>query len=203
MTETPAPDVAATAARRVKRNRRTAVVTLAVVFGMVGASFAAVPFYQWFCQVTGYGGTTQRADRESDRILDRVVKVQFDANIDASLGWTFQPAQRSVTVRLGETALVDYTAVNTSGHETVGTAVFNVTPEAVGRYFSKIQCFCFTEQRLAAGETATLPVLFFVDPALADDPILDYIDTITLSYTFYPARPAPGPVAGTGTAGAG
>lgn len=203
MAETPATDAAANAARRAKRNRRTAVITLAVVFGMVGASFAAVPLYRWFCQVTGYGGTTQRADAASDRILDRVVTVRFDANIDESLGWTFEPAQRSVSVRLGETALVDYTAVNNTAHDTMGTAVFNVTPEAVGRYFSKIQCFCFTEQRLAAGESATLPVLFFVDPALADDPILDYIDTITLSYTFYPANPAPGPVAGAGTAGAG
>lgn len=203
MTETPATEGAASAAGRAKRNRRTAVITLSVVFGMVGASFAAVPLYELFCQVTGYGGTTQRADGASDRVLERVVKVQFDANIDTALGWTFEPAQRSVTVRLGETALIDYTAVNGTGHDTVGTAVFNVTPESVGRYFSKIQCFCFTEQRLAAGESATLPVLFFVDPALADDPILDYIDTITLSYTFYPANPAPGPVAGAGTAGAG
>ncbi|MCW5716096.1 MAG: cytochrome c oxidase assembly protein [Bauldia sp.] len=203
MTETPATDGAAHAAGRAKRNRRTAMVSLFVVFGMVGATFAAVPLYEIFCQVTGYGGTTQRADAASDRILDRMVKVQFDANIDPALGWTFEPAQRSVNVHLGETALIDYTAVNNSGHDTVGTAVFNVTPESVGRYFSKIQCFCFTEQRLAAGESATLPVLFFVDPALADDPILDYIDTITLSYTFYPATPAPGPVAGAGTAGAG
>lgn len=203
MTEVPATEDAAPAAGRAKRNRRTAVITLSVVFGMVGASFAAVPLYELFCQVTGYGGTTQRVDRESDRIIDRVVKVQFDANIDTALGWTFQPAQRNVTVRLGETAIIDYVAFNGTGQDTVGTAVFNVTPDSVGRYFSKIQCFCFTEQRLAAGESATLPVLFFVDPALADDPILDYIDTITLSYTFYPANPAPGPVAGAGTAGAG
>lgn len=189
--------------RRRGRNRTTAVITLGFVFGMVGMSFAAVPLYKLFCQVTGYGGTTQRADEASDRILDRVVKVQFDANIDTALGWTFAPAQRSVDVRLGETALIDYTVTNLTGHDTVGTAIFNVTPESAGIYFSKIQCFCFTEQHLAAGESATLPVLFFVNPALADDPILDYIDTITLSYTFYPANPAPGPVAAVGTAGPG
>jgi cytochrome c oxidase assembly protein subunit 11 len=203
MTGTPPTEGDARAARQTKRNRRTAVITLAVVFGMVGASFAAVPLYRVFCQVTGYGGTTQRVEQASDRILDRVVKVQFDANIDPALGWTFEPAQRSVTVHLGETALIDYTAVSNVAHDTTGTAIFNVTPESVGRYFSKIQCFCFTEQHLAAGETATLPVLFFVDPALADDPILDYIDTITLSYTFYPATPAPVPVAVTSTPGAG
>lgn len=182
-------------ARARRRRRRTALITLAAVFGMVGMSFAAVPLYQLFCQVTGYGGTTQRVDRASDRVLDRVVRVQFDANVAAELGWRFEPEQRAVNVRLGETALVAYTATNLTGMDTEGTAVFNVTPESVGRYFDKVECFCFTVQELAPGEVAELPVLFYVDPALADDPLLDYIDTITLSYTFYPTGAAARPLA--------
>jgi cytochrome c oxidase assembly protein subunit 11 len=189
--------------KTLRRRRRTAFITLGVVFGMVGASFAAVPLYDLFCRVTGYGGTTQRVDQESDRILDRMVRVQFDANVAAELGWRFEPAQRAVNVRLGETALVAYTAANLTGHDTEGTAVFNVTPESVGRYFDKVECFCFTVQELAPGQVAELPVLFYVDPALADDPLLDYIDTITLSYTFYPTGAAARPVAQAGAPGAG
>ncbi len=179
-----------------RRRRTTALIFGGVAFGMVGMSFAAVPLYRLFCQVTGYGGTTQRADAVGDRVLDRVVRVQFDSNVADSLGWRFAPAQRSIEVRLGEPAVMEYTAENLTGAPTAGTAVFNVTPEAVGRYFNKIECFCFSVQTLAAGETAVLPVLFFVDPALADDPILNYIETITLSYTFYPtALPEPRPLA--------
>lgn len=178
-----------------RRRRTTGIIVLGMSLGMVGMSFAAVPLYRIFCQVTGYGGTTQVAEQSPDRILDRMVRVRFDSNTSADLAWRFQPAQRSVDLHLGETALVSYTAENLTDHDTAGTAVFNVVPESVGRYFSKIECFCFTAQSLAPGEVATLPVLFFVDPALADDPLLDYIDTITLSYTFYPSEPAPRPLA--------
>ena len=178
------------------RRRMTALIFGGVALGLVGVSFAAVPLYDFFCQVTGYGGTTQRSGAADGRILDRMVRVQFDSNVADTLGWRFLPGQRNVDLRLGETALVEYTVANLTGAPTAGTAVFNVTPEAAGRYFSKVECFCFTVQTLGAGETAVLPVLFFVDPAIADDPILNYIDTITLSYTFYPtALPEPRPVA--------
>lgn len=204
--ETPVPvPASASDSERIKarRRRRTALIATGVVFGMVGASFAAVPLYDIFCRVTGYGGTTQRVEAAGDRVLDRMVKVQFDANIASGLGWRFEPAQRSVNLHLGETALVAYTAENLTGVDTQGTAVFNVTPESVGRYFDKVECFCFTEQRLAPGEVAELPVLFYVDPALADDPLLDYIDTITLSYTFYPTGETARPLAQNEAAGGG
>ena len=165
----------------------TAAICGGVVLGMTGLSFAAVPLYRLFCQVTGFGGTTQRADRESDRTLDRMITVRFDANVQG-LGWTFRPAQRQVRLRVGETARIAYLAESASDRETVGAATFNVTPELVGAYFNKISCFCFEEQPLAPGEKVELPVVFFVDPAIADDPALDYVDTITLSYTFFPAR---------------
>lgn len=181
------PDAGAPRGNR-RRKRLTALVAIGVVAGMVGLSFAAVPLYRLFCQITGYGGTTQRADALSDRVLDRTVLVQFDSNTAGSLPWRFGPEQRSVTVRLGEPIEVAYRAENLADRAVAGQAVFNVVPDEVGAYFVKVDCFCFTRQELEAGESAVLPVLFYVDPALADDPVLDYIDTITLSYTFYPAE---------------
>lgn len=173
-----------------RRNTATAVIGAAVVFGMVGASFAAVPLYRIFCQVTGYGGTTQRAETGADRVLDREVTVQFDANTSRELPWKFTPMQRRVKVRIGETATISYVAENLSDHVTSGTAVYNVVPEQVGGYFDKIACFCFTEQTLQPGERVEMPVVFYVDPSIADDKNLDTVDTITLSYTFFPAEPA-------------
>lgn len=191
MTESPRGPIEAESTGRPLRRRLTGLIVVGVVFGMVGLSFAAVPLYRLFCEVTGFGGTTQVAAAEADEILERTVKVQFDANIASNLPWLFEPEQRSVTVRLGETTQIAYRAESHSDVATTGTAVFNVTPNQAGGYFMKISCFCFNEQTLAAGEGVDMPVLFYIDPAIADDPTLDFIDTITLSYTFYPATGTP------------
>jgi cytochrome c oxidase assembly protein subunit 11 len=191
-------------AAKKRRNTRTAVLAASIVVFMIGMSFAAVPLYKVFCQVTGYGGTTQRTADLPDEMLDRIVIVQFDSNVASTLGWEFEPVQRRVHVHIGEPTEIAYRATNLTGHATVGTAVFNVTPETVGAYFMKVQCFCFTQQALGPGESVEMPVLFYIDPSIADDPNLDYVDTITLSYTFYPAVGAePAPVAQTATAGGG
>ncbi|WP_420408585.1 cytochrome c oxidase assembly protein [Hoeflea sp.] len=169
-----------------RANRRIVIACSAFVASMVGVSFAAVPLYQLFCQVTGYGGTTQRTEQLSDTILDRTVKVRFDANTASGLPWDFKPVEREVEVRIGETILVNYTAENTSDRVTSGQATFNVTPMAAGAYFNKVQCFCFTETALEPGESMEMPVLFFVDPAIVEAVETKNIDTITLSYTFFP-----------------
>ena len=175
----------------------TAVACTVFVAGMVGASFAAVPLYRIFCQVTGYNGTVQRATTAPSNILDRVVTIRFDANVGNGLGWSFRPLQRSVKVKLGEIGTVSFLAQNRMGEVSTGQAVFNVAPDDVGAYFNKIACFCFTDQTIGAGKSAELPVTFFVDPAMADNPDLATTDTITLSYTFYPATgpAAPKPLA--------
>jgi len=170
-----------------RRNRFVALSALSVVVAMVGLSYAAVPLYRLFCQATGFGGTTQRAERAPAGQSDRTITVRFDSNISSNLPWTFTPVQREQSVRLGEQALAFYRATNLSTRETTGTAIFNVTPPQAGAYFDKIQCFCFTSQTLKPGQSAELPVVFFVDPALAQDPDAKQIGTITLSYTFYPA----------------
>ncbi|EWY38415.1 cytochrome C oxidase assembly protein [Skermanella stibiiresistens SB22] len=159
-----------------------------LVFGMIGLSFAAVPLYSLFCQVTGFGGTTQRAEGPAGPILDRTVKVRFNADVNAAMPWGFKPDVHEMTVRLGEPALTSYHAVNHSDTPVTGTATYNVTPDKAGIYFNKIQCFCFTEQRLEPGQAVDMPVYFFVDPAMADDPKLNDVDTITLSYTFFRAH---------------
>jgi cytochrome c oxidase assembly protein subunit 11 len=155
---------------------------------MVGAAYAAVPLYNWFCRTTGFGGTTQVATAAPSRILDRKVTVRFDANVLGGLPWRFEPEQNSIEVRLGEVVTVSYRVVNESARETVGIASYNVSPPTVGAYFSKINCFCFTDQQLKGGEKRDMTVVFFVDPALATDSEQDGLDTITLSYTMYPAR---------------
>jgi len=167
---------------------------VAVVAGMVGLSYASVPLYRLFCQVTGYGGTTQRATAGADHMADRTIVVRFDGNV-AGLPWDFQPETQQVTVKLGETALVSFFAKNVSKSPTTGTATFNVQPEIAGAYFNKIECFCFTEQRLQPGERVELPVQFFVSPDLADDRELKGTRTITLSYTFFPVAGERQPVA--------
>jgi cytochrome c oxidase assembly protein subunit 11 len=184
-----------------RKNRIVMVALFGVVFGMVGVSFAAVPLYQMFCRVTGYGGTTQRAEGPAGRILDRVVKVRFNADVNGAMPWNFHPEVREVELRLGEQGMVAYRAENRARVPVTGTATFNVTPEKAGIYFNKIQCFCFTEQRLEPGQAVDMPVSFFVDPALADDRNLDDVHTITLSYTFFRARTdAPPTAAVNGTA---
>jgi cytochrome c oxidase assembly protein subunit 11 len=167
---------------------RVAAMAAAVALGMVGLSYASVPLYRLFCQVTGYGGTTKRADAAPAQISNRMFTVRFDSNIASSLPWTFKPAQLELNVRAGEQVMAHYRAKNTSDRTLTGTAVFNVTPDEAGQYFNKIQCFCFSEQTLKPGETADFPVIFFVDPNIDQDPNAKSIKTITLSYTFYPAN---------------
>ena len=165
-----------------------AIVALccAFVIGMVGMAYAAVPLYEMFCKVTGYGGTTQRVEQASDIILDRTIKVRFDANVGPGLPWTFEPVQREVEIRIGETVQVYYKARNNASKATTGQATFNVTPQAAGAYFNKVQCFCFTETTLKPGEELEMPVVFFVDPEIVKPVETKGIHTITLSYTFYP-----------------
>lgn len=170
--------------------RNTVIVCLAVTFGMLGMAYAAVPLYQLFCQVTGYGGTTQRASDTTGTVLDQTITVRFDANISTALDWEFEPAQRAVTLKLGEKKQVAYRAKNLGSEASFGTATFNVSPGVAGAYFNKIDCFCFTQQELQSGEAIDMPVVFFVDPDFVNDPLLKNTRTITLSYTFFPDETA-------------
>lgn len=167
-------------------NAKTAMIVAGAVVVMVGMSFAAVPAYRAFCQVTGFGGTVQRADEGARRTLERQVTVRFDSNVAQDLAWRFKPEQVSQTLHIGETALAFFEAENLSDRSITGRATFNVTPVKAGIYFKKIECFCFTEQTLAPGEQVSMPVTYYVDPAIADDPALDDVQTITLAYTFFP-----------------
>ena len=171
-----------------RRDVMTAAACGVLVAAMVGAAYAAVPLYNWFCRTTGFGGTTQVAAAGPSQVLDRKLKVRFDANVAGGLPWRFEPEQTSIEVRLGEVVTVGYRVVNESARETTGVASYNVSPPTVGAYFSKINCFCFTDQRLRAGEKRDMMVVFFVDPALAKDSEQNDLDTITLSYTMYPVR---------------
>lgn len=165
---------------------RVAALCLAGVAFMGALSFASVPLYRMFCQVTGYGGTTQRAEKLSDHVIDRIVTVRFDANVSPSLAWKFEPVQRTMQVRLGENALAFYRATNTSDKPLIGTAAFNVAPDSAGLFFNKVECFCFKEQRLEPGQSIDMPVTFFVDPEMVNDESAKGIANITLSYVFYP-----------------
>lgn len=168
-----------------KSNRRTAYPLIAIVLGMLMLSYAAVPFYNLFCKITGFGGTTGRATEAPLRVSDHTIQVRFNADTDPALPWKFVPLEREVTMRIGENRLVAFTAENDSAKETRGTATYNVTPHLAGRYFQKIQCFCFEEQRLKPGEKVTMPVSFFIDPAILEDKDLAELKNITLSYTFF------------------
>ncbi len=175
-----------------RSNLLVAGACLAFFAGMIGMAYASVPLYKLFCQVTGYGGTTQRAETYADRVLDRTITIRFDANTAGGLPWEFQPAARQMTGRIGETLQATYRAVNQFNVPTFGRATFNVTPEMAGAYFNKVECFCFTDTTLAPGEAIDMPVVFYVDPDIVDVPELKDIKTITLSYTFFPiegARP--------------
>ena len=165
--------------------KRTVLQLLTVVFVMGGLSWASVPFYSWFCAVTGFGGVTDVADAGSDVILDREMTIRFDASTDPSLAWTFKPVEREMTVKIGQTALAYYEATNVSDRPVAGQATYNVVPYEAGGFFDKIECFCFTEQVLQPGETVLMPVSFFVDPAIVDDRDAKYTHTITLGYTFF------------------
>jgi cytochrome c oxidase assembly protein subunit 11 len=188
------------------RNKATAMVLGVVALGMVGAAYAAVPLYRIFCQVTGYGGTTQVAGQEAGKprvVTDRLMTVRFDSNTAPQLAWHFQPEQLKISVKIGETALAFFRATNTGDTTITGTASYNVTPDKVGLYFNKVECFCFTKQTLAPGESAEMPVSFFVDPDIVNDPNLDDVQTITLSYTFFKAQDGDGRDKADGTAGRG
>lgn len=171
--------------RRLPATQKTVVQTVSVVAVMGSLGFASVPFYDWFCRVTGFGGTTSVAEAAPSRILDRTIKVRFDASLSAGMPWTFKPVQREMDLRIGEVGLAFYEATNPTDRPVAGQASYNVAPYAAGGFFTKIDCFCFTEQVLAPGETVLMPVTFYVDPAIVDDNDGQYVKQITLSYTFY------------------
>jgi cytochrome c oxidase assembly protein subunit 11 len=190
----------ATAARRgLTRDAVVAAICGFVVVLMVGASYAAVPFYNWFCRATGFNGTTQVAtSAPSAAPLARKIAIRFDSNVAPGLPWKFEPEQTEIEVSIGEVKTVFYKVTNQSARTTTGQAAYNVAPLTVGAYFEKINCFCFTEQTMAPGEKRDMPVVFYVDPSIAKDSDNDGLNTITLSYTFYPVHePAPKPVAAT------
>ncbi|WP_170366652.1 cytochrome c oxidase assembly protein [Ruegeria arenilitoris] len=165
--------------------QKTVVQTVGLVVLMGSLAWAAVPFYDWFCRVTGFGGTTGVAEATPDDILDRVVTVRFDASKAKDMPWEFKPVEREMKVRIGETGLAFYEAYNPTDKPVAGQASYNVTPYSAGGYFQKIACFCFEEQVLEPGERVEMPVTFFVDPEMVEDPEAQYVHTITLSYTFY------------------
>ena len=165
--------------------RRKAIPLVAVGLGMAGLAWAAVPLYDLFCRVTGFGGTTQIAAEGSGRVLERMVTVRFDASTERGMAWEFRPVQTAIQLRIGETALAFYEAYNPTGRVIAGTASYNVSPFSVGGYFTKIDCFCFTEQVLQPGQRVTMPVTFYVDPEMVDDAETTGVTTITLSYTFF------------------
>jgi cytochrome c oxidase assembly protein subunit 11 len=178
-----------------RHNGVTALLLAGVVAGMVGLSFASVPLYRMFCAATGYGGTTQRAEAAPKEIADATITVRFDAEMAPDLGWEFRPVTPEVRVRPGEQREVFFRAVNKSAETLTGTAIDNVTPTKVGIYFDKLQCFCFTKQRLVPGESREMGVTFFVDPKVLDDPGTREVRTITLSYTMYRAPESGAPAA--------
>ena len=166
-------------------NNRIAAMLVGVVVTMGALAWAAVPFYSWFCRVTGYGGTTNVATEGATRVLDQTVTVRFDANTDPAMPWEFKPVQRQMTLKIGETGMAFFEAYNPTDHTIAGTAAYNVAPDLAGYYFNKIQCFCFTEQVLKPHERVQMPVIFYVDPEMMDDADARDIRDITLSYTFY------------------
>jgi cytochrome c oxidase assembly protein subunit 11 len=178
-----------------RRDLAVAAACGAFVALMVAAAYAAVPLYDWFCRTTGFGGRPQVATAGPSGMLDRKVTVRFDANVGGGLPWKFEPEQASIEVRIGQVVTVPYHVTNQAARETVGQAAYNVTPLAVGAYFQKINCFCFTDQRLRPGEKREMPVVFYIDPALVQDSEQDGLNTITLSYTFYAVREPAKPVA--------
>jgi len=185
---------AGTPKKQGRNNGAVVMMCLSFVFGMGAMSYAAVPLYRIFCQVTGYNGTTQRVDQVSSVVLDRTMRVTFDANVAPGLQWEFKPVEREVNPKIGETIQVNFTAENRSNETQRGQAVFNVTPGEAGVYFNKVQCFCFTETDLKPGEKLDMPVVFYIDPEIVKAVESKDIHTVTLSYTFYP-KEGPKPVA--------
>jgi len=180
------------------RNRRVAAYATGGFLFMLGMSFAAVPLYDLFCRVTGYGGTTQVARQAPNAVSDRVFTIRFDANVSGGLGWKFEPEQSEITIRAGEVKTVGYSLRNMRGETTTGIASYNVTPDRMGAWFNKLACFCFTEITLKPGESRAEEVVFFIDPAVVKEKELASIQTITLSYTFFPSKNPAKPVADAG-----
>ena len=178
-------DRTASEGRQTRRNLGTALALSGIVCAMVGLAFASAPLYRLFCQVTGFGGTTQVAEVLPEAVSDRVITVRFNADVNPELPWSFQPVQRAVKVRVGEAGLAFYRATNLTTRPVTGTATFNVTPLKAGEYFNKTACFCFEEQRLQPGESVEMGVSFFIDPTILEDRNLDDVTTVTLSYTFF------------------
>ncbi|MBV1918911.1 MAG: cytochrome c oxidase assembly protein [Sphingomonadaceae bacterium] len=172
-----------------RKNRSTGLIALAAALAMLGLGYASVPLYRLFCQVTGFNGTTQRvsvAQANSVSVASRTMSVRFDANVERGLAWKFKPLQITDTVSIGARDMAIFTAKNLSDKAITGTATFNVEPAYLAKYFNKIQCFCFTEQTLRPGQEVRMPVLYFIDPAIMDDPLADDVEQLTLSYTFHP-----------------
>jgi cytochrome c oxidase assembly protein subunit 11 len=165
--------------------RKTVLQTVSLVVFMGALAWASVPLYDWFCRVTGFGGVTNTAQTGSDVILDKTIKIRFDASLDRDMPWEFKPMERQVEMRIGETGMVFYEAYNPTNRPVAGTASYNVTPYEAGNFFTKIDCFCFEQQVLQPGERVEMPVTFFVDPEIVDDRDAKYTKVITLSYTFY------------------
>lgn len=179
-----------------RRNLRTGALAFAGALAMLGLGYASVPLYRLFCQVTGFGGTTMiasesKAQRAAAAATGQTISIRFDATTAMGMPWTFRPAQATDTVTIGERDIATYIARNDSDQPITGVATFNVEPEQAGKYFNKIQCFCFTEQTLQPGQEVTMPVLYFVDPAALDDPNMKGVEQITLSYTFHRADTPP------------
>ena len=166
-------------------NIKVAVGCAALALSMVGVAYAAVPLYRLFCQVTGYGGTTQVAEQASEKVLSKTINVRFDSNSSQKLDWSFEPMERQITIKIGETYLAKYKAQNLGTATTTGTATFNVTPVSAGQYFNKIQCFCFEEQTLGPKNVVNMPISFYIDPEMDKDPYLKDVKHVTLSYTFF------------------
>jgi cytochrome c oxidase assembly protein subunit 11 len=187
-----------TAPRDKKKLRRDVIVAAscgAFVAMMVGAAYASVPLYTWFCKTTGFGGTTQVAERGPDQVLGRELSIRFDSNVAPGLPWRFEPEVNEVKVRIGEVTTVHYKVINQAAREITAQASYNVSPPQVGGYFNKINCFCFTQQTLKAGETREMAVVFYIDPEIVKDRDQNDLNTITLSYTFYRQRDEARPVA--------
>ena len=182
-------------ASRTASNRTTLVACLALVVVMVGAAYAAVPLYRLFCQLTGFGGTTQVATTAPASALAQMISVRFDSNVAPGLNWSFKAETPVTKLRIGETSTIFYKITNHSSEPVTAQATYNVQPDLAGSYFNKLQCFCFTDLTLKPGETLDVPVVFFVDPALASDKDISNLDTITLSYTFFPSKARKTPVA--------
>ena len=167
------------------KNTKTLLTVFAVVFGMVGLAFASVPLYDLFCRVTGFGGTTQLSETVPDTILDRKMTVRFTTQVNRKLPWEFEAEQSEITLNIGQDALINFQAKNIADKPTAGTAVYNITPLKAGKYFFKTQCFCFDYQLLEPGKDMDMPVVFYIDPSIADDPNLEDVSVITLSYSYF------------------